>query len=167
MIFRLVRRGGSGGECRGNYNSTTKTGSGLGYTTPCIHNGTIQTSGDLPTTWYNYALASAGTIVFAGTDTSDEAKVAATESVCPKGWALPDIAQINSQRDIATFSPVPGGDYGGGTLNKTERGGWWGSDIFNNNGAARRYRLSYDTTLITTDGARYGGFYIRCVQKST
>ena len=155
--FYLVSRGGSGGECRGTYDSGA--GAGLGYTSSCIHSGTIKTSGDLPTTWYNYALASAGTI------TGSSNSSIALQSVCPKGWSLPDNTQIDSQRDVNSFFPVLGGGYGNTTLyNETTRGFWWGSMAYN---GAWRYNLRYNGSLYISNGdGRSFGFYVRCVQAS-
>ncbi|MBQ3293170.1 hypothetical protein IJG93_02625 [Candidatus Saccharibacteria bacterium] len=109
--------------------------------------------------WYNYALASAGTITGTNNTTT------ATQSICPKGWTLPSQTQIDSQRDINSFSPVLGGFYDDGTLyGESARGNWWGSTASN---GATRYRLGYDgSNLYTYDYDRYHGFYVRCVQAS-
>ena len=92
----------------------------------------------------------------------------ATESICPKGWALPSQAQIrpigNSTSTYApSFSPVLGGYYGNGTLSsEATYGSWWGSEAYD---GAVRYRLSYDgSSLSTRSGRRHVGYYVRCVQ---
>ena len=88
----------------------------------------------------------------------------ATESICPKGWTLPNKTQIDGQRIIASFSPVLGGYYGNGTLyNEDTHGNWWGSTAYN---GASRYNLRYNgSSLYTINYAdRRLGFYIRCVQ---
>ncbi|MBQ3440702.1 hypothetical protein IJG27_00070 [Candidatus Saccharibacteria bacterium] len=122
-------------------------------------------SGDLPTNWYNYTLASAGTIIDENTTQSTPATntIKATESICPKGWTLPNNTQIDSQRNIASFSPVPGGTYENGALNsKANHGLWWGSEAYN---GARRYGLRYNGSgLSTRYYARPFGHYVRCVQ---
>ena len=113
----------------------------------------------MPVNWYNYTLASAGTIG------GDSNTVATTESICPKGWSLPSNTQIASQKNITIFSPVLGGDYYSGVLYRETLGFWWGSEVRN---GANRYRLAYDgTNLYTDNGRRNTGIYIRCVQKST
>ena len=87
----------------------------------------------------------------------------ATESVCPKGWTLPSIKQIDSNRDVANFSSVLGGQYNNGTLNdETTRGYWWGSET---KSGAGRYRLGYTNGFFTSNGIRYNGNYIRCVSE--
>ena len=164
--------GTSGKECYGSYNSTTQKGWGPGYENSCIHSGTIAVSGDLPTNWYNYALASAGTVVDKDTTSSNPAanRNQASESICPKGWTLPDTVQTRSIGPdsgsaiyISSFSPVLGGNYNNGTLNsETMNGVWWGSVAYN---GAQRYRLYYNgSSLYTGYYARRNGFYIRCVQ---
>ena len=122
-------------------------------------------SGDLPTNWYNYTLATAGTIIDENTTQSTPATntTKATESICPKGWTLPSKTQIDSQRDVASFSPVLGGYYSNGTLNnEATQGIWWGSEAYV---GATRYRLLYnDSSLSTGNSYRHSGRYIRCVQ---
>ncbi|MBR3252550.1 hypothetical protein IKF84_00535 [Candidatus Saccharibacteria bacterium] len=158
------KRGTSGGECYGTYSDTTG-GSGPGYTNSCIHSGSNDyTSGN--TVWYNYGTATAGTIT--GTDNT----IIATESICPKGWSLPNKKQIDiiggaspgSSTYVSNFSPVLGGDYGNGTLyNKSTHGLWWGSTALN---GALRYSVYYDaSSLYTRSGGRVSGVYIRCVSE--
>ena len=110
-------------------------------------------------------MASAGTIIEKNTTSSNPATntVKATESVCPKGWTLPSKSQIDSQRNVASFSPVLGGRYDNGTLdNEAARGIWWGSEAY---GGARRYSLYYNgSSLYTGTGYRLSGRYVRCVQ---
>ena len=157
--------GTSGKECWGTYSDSTKKGYGPGYENNCIHSGTIVSSEDLPTNWYNYTLATAGTIVDKNTSSSNPATntVKATESVCPKGWTLPSKSQIDSQRNVASFSPILGGTYGNGRLNnEATHGLWWGSEAYN---GATRYSLSYNGgNLHNGYYVRNNGFYVRCVQ---
>ena len=163
--YDLVTYGPSGKECYGIYNDSTQTGWGPAYENNCIHSGTIVSSGDLPTVWYNYTLASAGTIIDKNSSSSNPATNTntATESICPKGWILPSKTQIDGQRNIASFSPVLGGYYGNGTLyNEDTYGYWWGSTAYN---GARRYNLRYNgSSLYTNSGRRLLGHYVRCVQ---
>ena len=148
----LVSRGGSSGDkCYGD----------TGRNNICIHSGLIKTSGGLATTWYNYATASAGTVI--GNSNTNTA----TESICSKGWTLPDKNQINSQRDVTSFSPVLGGTYWNGVLDgETRYGALWSSEMYNN---VMRYFLRYkDDNLTTGDGSsRQNAIYIRCVLEST
>ena len=122
-------------------------------------------SGDLPTNWYNYTLASAGTIIDKDTTQSNPVTNinTATESVCPKGWTLPSKKQIDSNRDSANFNLVLGGYYNNGTLlNESTNGLWWGNEAYN---GAMRYSLRYGgSSLYTYHYGRHNGIYVRCVQ---
>ncbi len=163
--YDLVNYGGSGKQCYGTYDSSTGTGTGSGYTTACIHSGVTEHSGG-QTVWYNYTLASAGTITGTNNTTT------ATQSICPKGWTLPSKTQIDSLSGgsssttyVGSFSPVLGGGYTNGTLyNESTHGLWWGSTAYN---GAERYFLGYNgSSLYTYNGRRYNGRYVRCVQAS-
>ena len=116
------------------------------------------------TIWYNYAIASAGTIT--SKDSSDEGGNlnTATESVCPKGWTLPTTKQIDNNRDITNFNLVLDGYYLNGTLyNEDTLGFWWGSTAYN---GALRYGLYYDgSSLYTGSSYRRNGRYVRCVSE--
>ena len=166
----MVGKGTSGGECYGEYNSTTGTGSGAGYVNSCIHSDSNDyTSGN--TVWYNYVLASAGTIKnTSSTDTAGNMNIA-TESICPKNWSLPTVTQTRSIAPdagsatyIDSFSPTLGGRYSGGSLkNESTRGFWWGNVA---GSSALRYSLYYDGSIIYTGAYnRRDGLYIRCVSE--
>ena len=165
-VVEGVTQGTSGGECDGTYDSTSGTGSGAGYVNSCIHSGSNAGS-DGDTVWYNYAAASVGTIT--GTNNT----IIATESICPKGWALPTRKQADafggaspgSSTYVPIFSPVYGGAYFKGTVyDETTAGVWWVSTAYNNAG---RDRLVYrNGNLYTIDsGGRVSGLYIRCVSE--
>ena len=170
--YDLVTYGPSGKECWGNYNSTSQKGYGPAYENACIHSGAVIASGDLPTNWYNYTLATAGTIAEKNTTSSNPASnmEQAAESICPKGWTLPNRTQTRSIgpdagsiTHISNFFPVLGGGYGNGTLvNEATRGYWWGSEAYN--GALRYYLVYNGSSLYTNNGLRRAGSYIRCVQ---
>ena len=165
----LSSYGPSGKECYGSYNSTSQKGWGLAYENNCIHSGTIAISGDLPTNWYNYTLAAAGTIIDKNTSSDNPVTNTnpATESICLKGWTLPDTTQTRSISGSTTyvsgFSPILGGYYHLGTLvNEATRGVWWGSETYT---GAKRYTMVYNgSSLSTGNGYRYNGLYVRCVQ---
>ena len=132
----------------------------------CIHSDSNTGSGG-DTVWYNYTLASAGTIVDENTTSANPASniVTATESICPKGWTLPSKTQIDSQRSISNFSPILGGNYANGTLyNENTRGYWWGAESYSD--ATSRYSIVYTGSNLSTDHAgRRTGTYIRCVSE--
>ncbi|MBQ3440701.1 hypothetical protein IJG27_00065 [Candidatus Saccharibacteria bacterium] len=82
---------------------------GLGGTIP-------PTPAFFPASAVGDAIASAGTITSKdNTDITGNMNTA-TESVCPKGWTLPTIKQLDNNRDTTNFSPVLGGNYSSGTL---------------------------------------------------
>ena len=158
-------------ECYGTYNSTTQTGSGPGYVNACIHSGGNEYSGhtsdpaENQTVWYNYAIASAGTIINKNASDDSGNLNTATESICPKGWTLPTTKQLDNNRDTTNFSPVLGGDYYNGTLHDRATYGYWlGSEAYN---GARRYSLRYDGSSLSTrnGGRRHDGTYVRCVSE--
>ena len=170
IVYDLVTKGTSGGECYGSYNSSTGTGSGAGYVNSCIHSGSTEHSGG-KTVWYNYVAATAGTIKNSSSSDTTGTTVIATESVCPKGWTLPTVAQTRSigpdagsTTYVSSFSPVLGGYYDNGTLNlESTRGYWWDSTVYN---GAIRYLLGYNGSSLYNGGnLRYYGFYVRCVSE--
>ena len=168
MTYDLVTKGTSGGECYGTYDTRTG-GSGLAYTNSCIHSGSTEYSGG-NTVWYNYVVASAGTI------TSTDNATTATESICPKGWSLPSKKQIDTLDNsstsggsgssvyVSSFSPVTSGSYYQGILyNETTRGHWWSSTA---DDGALRYNLDYaNSKLYTGINGRHFGLSIRCVSE--
>ncbi|MBQ6410192.1 hypothetical protein IJI18_02990 [Candidatus Saccharibacteria bacterium] len=97
--------------------------------------------------------------------------ITASESICPKGWTLPNVTQIRSigpdsgsTTYISAFNPVLGGFYSNLNLtNETTHGYWWGSTAAN--GAARCGLYYNGSSLYTTyRNGRRNGDYIRCVQ---
>ena len=164
-VYDLEKRGTSGGECYGDYNSSTGAGSGEGYVNGCIHSGSNDYT-DGNTVWYNYGAASAGSIIGGNNITI------ATESICPKGWTLPTVAQTRSigpnagsTTYISSFSPVLGGYYTNGTLyDESSYGLWWVSTA-HTKGALRHLLRYIDSSLNTNNTYRYVGVYIRCVSE--
>ncbi|MBR6505688.1 hypothetical protein IKT18_02560 [Candidatus Saccharibacteria bacterium] len=138
--------------------------SGNSYTEPRCHDSGNNTNG----VWYNYAAASAETIV------GDTNNTTTKEDICPAGWRLPDYNTNNTAGSINSlfvtsaastdyFTPVAGGYYGDETLNNTSYGLWWSNAA---NDSINRYYLysnGNSLTINVNDGRRYDGFYIRCV----
>ena len=128
----------------------------------CMDSGNV-----LNGVWYNYAAASAKTILTSSN--SNEA----TEDICPAGWHLPNYdttkpaGSVNSLAGISSvgvtaFQPVTGGYYNGGSLNNTGNGYWWSSTANNTN---NRYNLNYNgSSLNTNNNNRNNGMYVRCVR---
>ena len=150
---------------------------GPAYQNACVHSGSTEYSGG-NTTWYNYTLATAGTIIDENTDSEHPPTntATATESLCPKGWTLPSRTQTQtigpssgSTTYVSIFSPVLGGGYYNGIArDEADNGRWWSSDASNVYTASSRYYLNYTSNKLTTynRGNRHYGLYIRCVQAS-
>ena len=177
----LVSRGTDTSElnqCHGSYSTNTKIGRGPGFQYACIHSGVVEIASSVATNWYNYVLASAGTIYDENTTSSNPAINAnpATESICPKGWTLPSVARASTigpttgnptPEYVSIFSPILGGVYYDSTLNnESTRGAWWTSEV-SSTAPALRYRLNYDGVGLRSYGGltRIDGMYIRCINK--
>ena len=146
--------GTSGKECWGN-----SSGSGDGYAKSCIHSGTIADI-DVNTNWYNYALASAGTITGASNTTI------IVQNICPKGWTLPNKVQVLSNKNVNIFSPVYGGYYYNAEItDEFTRGRSWSSEAYSN---VSRHTMTYGDGIlyIGNDLTRSGGQFICYVQSS-
>ena len=114
--------------------------------------------------WYNYAAASAKTILGSLNNTE------ATEDICPTGWKMPSYTgatgSVNSMTslssaEITAFQPVTGGNYNGGSPYNTSNGYWWSTTAYD---ATFRYALYYSgSSLGSNYHYRNYGYYIRCV----
>lgn len=115
--------------------------------------------------WYNYAAASAKTIVGSSNFTE------ATEDICPAGWKMPsntgDTGSVASivalpSVDVPAFQPVAGGYYNSGSINYTGLGYWWSTTANDTN--LRYYLYWSGSSLSSSSNNRYYGYYIRCVR---
>lgn len=153
-------------ECYGTYSVESVSGIGAGYENPCVHSR--ENTNNLVGVWYNYVLATAGTV-----DNSASSGITenATESICPKGWTLPNLTQIraigpNTDTYVEAFAPAEGGFYRyGATTSMTERGYFWSATAYN---TYETYTLRYNDggngRLAITNGMRRSdALYIRCV----
>ena len=171
-ITGTVNSEGSNFNTHENVNvCTNDLTSGNSYDQPRCHD-----SGDVSTgVWYNYAAASAQTIL--GGSNSAEA----IEDICPANWKIPshddsksagsaDSLSDASTAVISAFSPVAGGFYSGGSIGKTNIGYWWTSIAYN---SGTRYVLKYENGNLGVSYRyvsgvnyayydRYKGKYIRC-----
>ena len=137
--------------------------SGNSYDEPRCHDSENTSNG----VWYNYAAASAKTIL-TSSNTNE-----ATEDICPAGWHLPNYdttkpaGSVNSLAGISSvgvtaFQPVIGGYYYGGSISGPGNGYWWSSTASN---SSYRYYLNYlGSSLSTYNYYRSIGVYIRCVR---
>ena len=114
---------------------------------------------NIPTVWYNYVTASAGTV------TSSSNNYEAQYDICPAGWRLPsrnEFGGITGMDSVSEFALIEGGTYVSGAPIGTS--GYLSSTPFwampN-----QRYRLYFKEGegLTTVNSYRYGGFYIRCI----
>jgi uncharacterized protein (TIGR02145 family) len=139
--------------------------SGDSYDEPRCHDSENTSNG----VWYNYAAASAKTIL-TSSNTNE-----ATEDICPAGWHLPNYdttkpaGSVNSLAGISSvgvtaFQPVTGGYYYSGSVDGPGNGYWWSSTA---SGINYRYSLNYNGSSLNTNNVYYNriyGMYIRCVR---
>ena len=171
-IYDLVSRGKNitdKNQCWGQWNDTT--GWGPGYQYNCMHSGATEHSGGM-TVYYNYALATAGTIIDESTSSSSPSTniTEATESICPRGWSLPSKTQLDTiggsddSTYVSDFSPVFGGYYLSGILHYEDTMNyWWSSTSY---APGYRYSLYYNGSGLHVNRMllRLGGEAVRCVQ---
>ncbi|MDO4611944.1 MAG: FISUMP domain-containing protein [Candidatus Saccharibacteria bacterium] len=114
--------------------------------------------------YYNYAAASAGTIV------GDSSVIEAAYSICPAGWRLPSSTQMQGiLQNVEEFSPSMAGLYpGGGSLMVAgEQGYFWTSTKAADVPDYSREALYYDQTnglRVDTYNGRDWGESIRCIR---
>ena len=139
---------------------------GNSYDTPRCHDSEDTVKG----VWYNYAAATAKTV------TGNSNTTVAIEDICPANWRLPSYdvektpGSINSlllapTTSIVEFSPVAGGYYYNGSINRPSYGYWWSTTASD---ATYRQYLFYDGNgLDFSNYYRSRGNYIRCVRKES
>lgn len=112
--------------------------------------------------WYNYAAASAGTIV-GGSRLND------VYNICPAGWTMPSGAQIrdvwnnwDSYSDL--FEPVAVGYYSSGVFWRGSGGRWWSSSSDGGSGGGRQH-LGYNGSVSSIGYSDPSlGYHVRCVR---
>ena len=145
---------------------------GASYSVPMVHSGPISTSygGDGTTTyvWYNYAAATAATI----TDSKDTNK--AENSLCPKNWTMPTMAEAltlssnfnlfyaQSTDGFGRYFPTTTEHSEGSTLayHTPSSAWWWTTDSYSNT----HRRLLRDGGRTDYD-PRYIMLFVRCVAR--
>ncbi|MBR0431346.1 InlB B-repeat-containing protein [Candidatus Saccharibacteria bacterium] len=135
--------------CRRIPDATDLAANGLNYTADQIG------------VWYNYAGATAGTIV--GNSNLNPS----IYNVCPKNWTLPTDTQQNSLSNYVTlFSPIYGGQYSNASLINADVAGYFWSATAGNY-SQRSFQFYANGSLGTdTGGDRALGNYVRCVRSS-
>ena len=108
--------------------------------------------------YYNYCAASAGTC--------SQTEMDATQDICPKGWRLPTLNEMEGIRSYGSaFSPVYSGYYGNGSLYGTGSYGYWWSATAGN--SAYQYHLRYyGGSLNTSNDLKRNGYSVRCIHSS-
>ena len=125
------------------------------------NDGSVHYSGNTDYgSYYDFCAASAGTRCYF--DSSDDSK----NDICPKGWRLPTLSEMNGIRSYrSAFSPVYSGNYYGGSLRGTgSYGYWWSATAYN---SYYQYRLYYYSgSLYTSNFYKFYGYSVRCVRSS-
>ena len=148
------------------------------------------TGNDTYGNYYNWYTATAGTGKGTMSSTSASSLTNATDSICPKGWRLPDGGTSatkswyaldkalggtganradTTQRDKFISSPYNfpySGyyNYGGGVYNQGSVGYWWSRSAFTTAGQAYRFILNTNGLVYPqVDGDVGYGFAVRCV----
>ena len=102
--------------------------------------------------WYDFASATAETY----TGGSMYTRYSTTYNICPIGWTLPTMTQMNTVN--ASFLPVGGGYYHNGSYAGGGQGYWWSSDM------NADYRNCLGQTLSTScTTSRADPIYVRCI----
>ena len=136
--------------------STPLEGSSHSYTDPQVTISSSTSYGG----YYNFCAASAGDNC-SSYDSSNS-----TNSICPAGWDLPTLSQledITNQR--SAFSPVYSGYYDSGSLSLTgSYSNWWSATAYD---SSSQYGLAYRSGSLGTGGnSKYYGLSVRCVRSS-
>lgn len=164
--YDLTNASSDSSPCWVGMNYSTIAYYGQGYTNLCKHDSGNTTNG----VWYNYAAASAGTIVGASSNINQ-----ANYSICPVGWRLPTESEQSGITSYSyAFSPVVGGGYDNGSINMfgTDLGYWWSATGKDDGFGVQRTRLVYASSDGSFSINGYGNFdrgtgsYIRCIRSS-
>ena len=139
-----------------SFPSTPLAGRNYSYTAPQVTISSDTSYGG----YYNFCAASAGT------NCQTSSAVNTTYDICPKGWRLPTLNEMNGVRSYASaFSPVLSGYYYNGMLGGTGSfGGWWSATA---DDSSYQYRLGYNGSSLDTDGvSKSYGFSVRCIRSN-
>ena len=123
------------------------------------NDGSVHYSGNTDYgSYYDFCAASAGTRC--NYDSSDDSE----NDICPKGWRLPTVDEMDGIiSSVSAFSPVLSGYYENGSLYGSN-GGWWSATAYD---SYNQYDLSYDgSSLYTIYDYKSYGFSVRCIRSS-
>ena len=130
------------------------------YGGPKTHVG-VDSNG-FPTVWYNYAAASAKTIIYSNNNTD------AIHDICPKNWRMPTMPEqtsITSYKDA--YNPVAGGYYKNNVLYNPELAYWWSTSAEGSNYSRRSLGYERDRLATIYSLDRYFGSYMRCIRSTS
>ncbi|MBO7657336.1 hypothetical protein J6S55_01690, partial [Candidatus Saccharibacteria bacterium] len=140
------------------------------YTTPTVVQSSYVAGSMLCSSsygaWYNFLTATAGTINSQGTNNNDSNTNTPVYDICPKGWRLPTLSEVQTLTSYATvFNPSVGGRVEYSSPNYTSNGWWWTVNTYSGD-SSRRWLLRYTGSGLTTDDyVMSTNHYIRCVAK--
>ena len=111
--------------------------------------------------YYNYCAASSGTVCA-------QAEIDTAQDICPKGWRLPNLNEMNSMANYGSasiFPPSPSGYYVDGQLLGTgSYGFWWSATAY---GIYSQYELHYNSDGFGIDVINKGtGNSVRCIRSN-
>jgi len=166
--YDLKDDGSSEGNCAGQYNPQTGERSGNGFINACTHLPNIIDTSETNYSstqlgaWYNYAAATAETVIGTSDNTTTD-----IYNICPKDWNLPNTAQITNVTDYASsFNPVNVGYYRYGRAYRGDSF-WFSTDAHDPNGGVYRNVLYYYQNNLQFDWYRRpDGALIRCIRSS-
>ena len=125
------------------------------------NDGSVHYSGNTDYgSYYDFCAASAGTRC--NYDSSDDSE----NDICPKGWKLPTLDEMNGiTSSVSAFSPVLSGRYSNGSIDRTgSYGYWWSATAYD---ISNQYILHYNgSSLRTSGGSKLYGFSVRCIRSS-
>ena len=131
-----------------------------------FYEGRVHNSGNtIDGYWYNLCAASAGSTCTDSIDFDSDV------DICPKGWSLPTLSEIDGITDYASaFSPVFSGYYENGSLYDAGSDGYWWSSTggaFDMQNVLRGYYSYYgDYNLSSLYNPKYYGHSVRCIRSS-
>ena len=140
-----------------SFPSTPLAGSSDSYTAPQVTISSNASYGG----YYNFCAASAGT------NCQTSSTVNTTYDICPKGWRLPTLNEMNGIRSyVSAFSPVYSGNYRSGSLVNTGSNGYWWSATANGS-PYQCYLYYYSGSLDTSlSSSKDSGSSVRCIRSS-
>ena len=154
---RTLTRANSNVDRNWSFPTTPLDGSSPSYTAPqTTISGDTSYGG-----YYNYCAASAGTVC------SSSLEQDATQDICPKGWRLPTLDEMNGITSyVSAFSPVYSGIYEDGSLFVTGSYGYWWSATAATSDTQRRLRYVGGSLDADRRSDKNLGYSVRCIRSS-